>query len=338
MKTSNHYTAKFDRKDELLSFNRREKAVIALIDPEDDPVEDARSQGSWNKAINGKPSPDELVDMLEDLVSAQSKRPLQYMPDAPTDDLQACMLDIAAIPWWAEATGIDAVKLRSWQNGRGKKIDAVVREAVHDWYARLMDAAKQTEELTALGDAGGTKADFLKWARRRVEDGQEITVELIERMTCAMFAHPEIIDWQHPKCGYDDLDKERERSFFDQHVMWFQEYLDEARANDWEGVQSSFPPDDIWEYEEIFDKQWPGPYDDPHRLNEDLYYRHYKARTVIAWDRNRPGYDVKSWEVVEVEGCAPTEREKRGWDEGTQFFWKELRELKRQELDAYYGR
>lgn len=47
---------------------------------------------------------------------------------------------------------------------------------------------------------------------------------------------------------------------------------------------------------------------------------------------------MKSWEVVEVEGCAPTEREKHGWDEGTRFFWKELRELKRQQLDAYYGR
>lgn len=121
--------------------------------------------------------------MLENLVSAQSKRPLEYIPDAPTDYLQAWMLEIGPIPWWEETIGIDAVKLRSWQNGRGKKIDAIVREAVLDWYARLMDAAKQTEELTTLGEAGNSKADFLKWARRRVEGGQEITVELIERMT-----------------------------------------------------------------------------------------------------------------------------------------------------------
>ena len=68
VKNQNKYTARFLFKDELMVFNRREEHIIPLVDyDEDDPMDDQRSQGAWNIAINGKRSPDELVEALEDL-------------------------------------------------------------------------------------------------------------------------------------------------------------------------------------------------------------------------------------------------------------------------------
>lgn len=331
----NRYSACFEFKDELLKFNRREKHILPLVDvAEDDPLDDQRSQGAWNKAINGKPSPDELVEELEQLYSDQLTDPWRYVPEPPPDDPTLWMAQIATRDWWADTLGLERNQVVGWFTGRSKKLDGVIPEKVRDWYQHLASAASETSIRSKQGDIVVNKEEFLLYARRLMEDGIDITDEHIKQMVAAFYKEPTIIDWADPKCGYvQDFDEgnDTQTFFYENALRW----LEAAKANDWEGVETSLPPDGVWENEVEVEKQWGGAYADPHGLNEDLYYKHHVDRFRHVWDQDRRLYRVTDYRVVKVleDGVwrAPTDREAQGWDEGTRFFWAELRE----ERDRY---
>lgn len=316
--------ARFQYKDELLAFNRREKNILALVDPED-PIVQQRSQGAWNKALNGKPSPDELVDALEALFNQQCKDPLPYIPSAPPEELQAWMDEIASRPWWAETLGIESGKISGWFAGRSKKIEVTIREGVQKWYDQLHEVASQTSKITRLGETIGDKVVFLERMMRLREDGEEITNDLLKSMVAAWHIAPRIIDWAEPKLGFGDVQfddtRVAHRLIFDDLRGW----LKEANANGWEGVRSSFPPDGVWDYEKSKSDTWPGKWADQYGLNKDLYGKAYRAEYRLVWNRDRRAYEMQDWRVVEVEGRVPTEREAAGWDEGSEIFFNELR-------------
>lgn len=331
----NRYSARFEFKDELLRFNRREKHILPLVDvSDDDPLDDQRSQGAWNKAINGKPSPDELVEELEQLYKSQLSDPWSYIPQPPPEDPTFWMGQIAAREWWASTLKLDRNQVANWFTGSSKKLDGVIQDKVRDWYGRLAAAASETSIRSRQGDIVINKEEFLLYARRMKEDEIDITAEHIKQMVAAFYETPTIIDWADPKCGYvQEFDEgdDTQQFFFAKAVRW----LEAAKDDGWAGVESSLPPDDVWEGEREVEKQWGGPPDDPHRLNEDLYYKHHIDRYRHVWDRDRRLYRVTDYRVEKVLDDdvwrAPTDREAKGWDEGTRFFWAELRE----ERDRY---
>lgn len=327
-RNQNKYTARFQFKDELIAFNRREKYIIPLVDcAPDDPVDDPRSQGAWNKAINGKPSPEELVEALEGLYEVQRDDPEKYLPEPPPEDLIPWMTDIAAREWWAEALDVDKNQLIGWFTGRSKKLDGIVQQSVADWYDKLRDAMIKTSTLTKLGRIGINKSKLLEYGLRLIEDGDEITDDLLKKMVWAWYAESTTIDWADPKPGYPEMEFDESNNL---HAYPFQDarkWIDEAQANEWEGVRSSLPPDDVWEKSKGVERMWGG--DDPHGLNKPLYYKRYRASYRLVWDRELRSYEMLDYQIVSIQDDGvwrhPTEREKAGWDEGAKFFWSEIR-------------
>ncbi|QIE43089.1 hypothetical protein G5B39_13685 (plasmid) [Rhodobacteraceae bacterium SC52] len=326
----NRYTACFQFKDELMAFNRREKYIIPLVDhAPDDPIDDQRSQGAWNKALNGKPSPDELVEELEKLYSRQRDYPDQFLPKPPPEELIPWMTGLATRDWWANTLEVDKNQMTGWFTGRSKKLDGIVEQRVADWYQRLRDAMVKTSTLTKLGRLGVEKKTCLEHCLRLIEDGEKITDELLKTMAWAWYAEAKIIDWADPKCGYPEVAFDETNRL---HMLLYQDshnWIDEAEADGWEGVRSSLPPDDVWEITEGVEKAWGGKVDDPHGLNKPLYYKRYRASYRLVWDRDLRKYNMKDHHIVSVQDGDvwrnPTEREKAGWDDGAKFFWAELR-------------
>lgn len=329
-RNQNKYKARFFYKDELMAFNRREKHIIPLVDhDEDDPMDDQRSQGAWNKALNGKPSPDELVEDLEGLYSRQRGYPDQYLPEPPPEDLIPWMTEIATREWWAEALDVDKNQLIGWFTGRSKKLDGIVQQKVADWYQRLHDAMTETSTLTKLSRIGVDKKLLLEHGLRLIEDGEEITDDLLKKMAWAWYAESTIIDWADPKSGYPEMEFDENNSL---HMFYFQSahnWIDQAQANGWKGVRSSLPPNDVWEKPGGVERMWGDEGNDPHGLNKPLYSKSYKASFRLVWDRDARDYSLIDHRVVSVladgEWRSPTEREKAGWDEGAKFFWAEMR-------------
>lgn len=329
-RNQNKYNARFLYKDELMAFNRREKHIIPLVDcDEDDPMDDQRSQGAWNKAINGKPSPEELVEELEGLYASQRDNPKKYLPEAPPEDLIPWMTEIATREWWAEALDVDKNQLIGWFTGRSKKLDGIVQQKVADWYNRLRDAMTETSTLTKLGRISVEKSQLLEYGLRLIEDGDEITDDLLKKMVWAWFISPEIIDWANPKSGYPDMDFDESSSMHERCFKNARKWIDETQTKNWKGVRSSLPPDDMWEKLGGVERMWGCEGNDPHGLNKQLYDKSYKATFRLVWDRDARDYRMIDHRIVSVladgEWRSPTEREKVGWDEGTKFFWAELR-------------
>ena len=326
----NRYKARFQYKDELMAFNRREKHIIPLVDyDEDDPLDDQRSQGAWNKAINGKPSPDELVEELEALYGSQRDDPAQYLPKPPDDDLALWMSQIATRDWWAETLDVDKNQMTGWFTGRSKKLDGIVEQKVADWYQRLRDAMTETSSLTRLSRIGVDKKLVLEHGLRLIEDGEEITDELLKTMAWAYCAEVTIINWADPKCGYPEMAFDESNRL---HMFIYQDacrWIDVAQANEWKGVKSSLPPNDVWEQSKGVEEMWGGEPSDPHGLNKPLYYKRYRASFRLVWCRDKRLYEMTDHRIVSVEDEGvwrhPTEREKAGWDDDPKFFWAELR-------------
>ncbi|MEY8119986.1 hypothetical protein AB9F26_17245 [Falsihalocynthiibacter sp. BN13B15] len=326
----NRYKARFLYKDELLVFNRREKHIILHVDhDEDDPMDDQRSQGAWNKALNGKPSPDELVAELEYLLALQRDDPEKFLPKPPPENPRDWMAEIATRDWWADTFDVGRAQMTGWFTGRSTKLDGIVQEKVGDWYARLNKVATETSEMTMQGKKVIDKKRFLYHVLRLEEEGSEITNDQIKQMLAAWYSEPQIIDWQDPKPGYRDAafdeDNITHRLCFNDACEW----LAEARANDWDGIPSSLPPDGQWEKAVGAEKMWGGSNEDPHELNKPLYYKKYKAANSLAWDTDSRTYEMTNHRIISILDDdvwrAPTEREAKGWDEGSQFFWAELK-------------
>lgn len=162
-----------DDTDRLLRFNIPKQRIVDLCNVpfEEDWFDEAKDYSSWNRALNGRPVWDGLVQSLDDLLTKQTAHPRQYLPaDGPRDAeaLAAWMKQIAGAPWWHDVLKLSASRASfgAWYAGRaiGKaKLDEI-KMRVDDWWARVVADCARAE----LASQGREMGKMLDWPNPKV--------------------------------------------------------------------------------------------------------------------------------------------------------------------------
>ena len=327
----------------LLRFNVTGQRIADLCNAERQffPWDNEVHRSTWNRALNGHPVWDEIVNELDGLYYAQVANPRAYLPGPPTDDLFGWMKQIAGATWWVETLGLDvkANTLTAWMT-RGAKQDVLddLAERVSDWWGRVDAACNQADMVRAYHAMERIEHDR---ARRREwdtpsrspdsfdsyfytfvhEDGHtvdEARAHYVEMADLAENHHLNLLDLTNPGPV-----AERETQFQnpaktpDKLAGWFNDLwargLDEAMPREM--------PDGTDLSDTVSEAQWKdrryeeGPFD----VNQGLYKKWYRERSSWRWDREKRGKVAFNVEVIAVsddgqEWRAPTDRQRKGWD------------------------
>lgn len=328
---------------QLLAFNVQKQKIANLcnVEFEDDLFDDAKNDSSWNRAINGKEVWEGLIDALDNLLNDQINHPRKYLPaDGPPDEgLQDWMKQIAPAPWWRDVLQVSASQsaFNAWFSNRpmGKAKVAEVKAAVDAWWARLMvavDRAEQASRIREMAQAKGwgkTAHSFdSHFFTKVVEEGMAVddARALYVEMNMLAFRHTaDIIDLSDPQDPLTPMDGRHDAMYRDDFAKEFDAMHKAGYPNALPSVPPDFDQDPFYEV-----KRWGGEENEecPKNLNESLYGLWYRVRRQRFWNAEMRKVDM-THEIVEVSDDGVTwraanEREKRGWDAGTELFLRGL--------------
>jgi hypothetical protein len=327
--------------EQLMAFNIQKQRIVDLcnVDFDDDLFDDAKDYSSWNRALNGKEVWEGIVDALYNLWSSQVSHPRKYLPaDGPPDDgLQDWMKQIAPAPWWRDVLQVSASQsaFNAWFSNRpmGKAKVAEVKAAVDDWWARLMVAVERAEYASLANDMAWTNGrsarsiDSYFYTKvveegMAVDDARDLFVDMQEK---SQRYHARPIDLADPEDPLIPMDATHAEMYRRDYVKAF----DDMHAAGYPNALPSIPIDfdaEPW----IMVKRWGGPENEecPKDLNEVLYGLWHRVKFQRFWNAEMRMVD-QTYEIIEVsddgkEWRAANEREVRGWDPGTELFFRGL--------------
>lgn len=337
-KNKDRVTAKFGKgyADQLMAFNIQKQRIVDLCNVEfdEDLFDEAKDYSSWNRALNGKEVWEGIVDALHNLWSEQVSHPRKYLPAAgpPEEGLQDWMKQIAPAPWWRDVLQVSASQsaFNAWFSGR-----PMGKAAVDDWWARLMAAVEKAEYASLARDMARSKGwgksahsidsyFFTKVVEEgmAVDDARYLFVDMHEK---AFRYHARPIDLADPQDPLIPMDATHNEMYQRDYVMAF----DDMHAASYSNALPSIPPAfDAEPWVEV--KRWGGPENEecPKDLNGALYHLWYRVKYQRFWNADLRMVD-QTHEIVEVsedgqEWRAANERQKRGWDAGTELFLRGL--------------
>ncbi|SEL30082.1 hypothetical protein [Jannaschia helgolandensis] len=346
-KNKDRVTAKFGKgyAAQLMAFNIQKQRIVDLCNVEfdEDLFDEAKDYSSWHRALAGKEVWEGIVDALHNLWGNQVSHPRKYLPhDGPPDDgLHDWMKQIATAPWWRDVLQVSASQsaFNAWFSGRpmGKAKVAEVKAAVDDWWARLMAAVERAEYASLARDMAWSKGSgrsarsidsyfYTKVVEEdmAVTDARKLFVDMHEK-SHRYHARPiDLADPQDPLIPMDTTDA----GFYQRH---FEKWFDQMHEAGYPNALPSIPPDfDAKPWFEV--KRWGGAKNEecPKDLNEVLYGMWYRVKYQRFWNAEMRMVD-QTHEIVEVsddgeEWRAANEREVRGWDPGTELFFRGLHE------------
>lgn len=324
----------------LLAFNVTTTRIVDLCNADVTAYafDEDRHYTTYQRALKGKSSWEEIVQTLEGLMEMQTMHPRRYLPaDDPPDveRLAAWMKQVATAPWWYEVLKLEVPlgSFKAWYSGApmGKDKTAAVKARVDEWWGRVMQACARAE-LGSLGRSlyqaskgGRVSADTADshFYTLVVEDGLPVedARKLYQDMMVAAFeSHCSLIDLTDPK---DPLELHKSRFPGDQ---WGHEF-DKMVADGFPlAIPRAAPAFDEGAYFE--DGRWGDRRSEEcqHDLNAHLYRLHYRERCQRYWDARIRSVRVRR-EIVEVsqDGVtwrAASDKEKAGWDNGGHYIAK----------------
>lgn len=330
-----------DDADQLLRFHVTKQNVadrsnaLMIYFPWDKEI----AYSSFHKAMDGKPVYVGVVRTLEDLASATTCNPRQYLPDAPEyDNLAPWMKQVAGPKWWH---GVLQPKctlnvLNGWATGRSMRQEQLedLKQRVADWWERVEAACAQADTVTRFHDAEGVRDDTVvhascvrswdTWIRDLIDNGMSLDeakawyLDVKSKLTFSRLNMIDLTDPKDPVDVYEGHKWDGYRTFFrDEWAQWFTE---RAALGFPLAVSKHMPESaDMTPYER--EGRWgdrrieEGPKD----VNSPIYKLCYRERIEPFWDAHARQVDELR-EIVAVsddgqDWRAPTEREKRGWED-----------------------
>lgn len=340
-------TAKFGKgyAAQLMAFNIQKQRIVdrCNVEFDEDLFDEAKDYSSWNRALNGKEVWVGIVDALDNLLVDQINHPRNYLPadDPPEEGLQDWMKQIATAPWWRDVLQVSASQsaLNAWFSGRpmGKAKVAEVKAAVDDWWARLMAAVEKaeyasraSEMLDCKGWGESARSIDSYFFTKVVEEGMPVddARELYVEMSAKAYQHHvDPSDLANPQDPLTRLGSAHHEMFRRDSVKAFDEMHAAGYPNALPSIAPAFDAEP-W----IAVKRWGGEENEecPKNLNEALYCLWYRVKYQRFWNAEYRKVD-QTHEIVEVsddgvEWRAANERQKRGWDAGTELFFRGLYE------------
>lgn len=340
-------TAKFGKgyAAQLMAFNIQKQRIVdrCNVEFDEDLFDEAKDYSSWNRALNGKEVWVGIVDALDNLLVDQINHPRKYLPadDPPDEGMQEWMKQIATAPWWRDVLQVSASQsaFNAWFSGRpmGKAKIVEVKAAVDNWWACLMAAVEKAEyaslarEMARAADFGKTARSFDSFLYTKVVE-QGVPVEdaralYIDMNMKAFRHHANPIDLADPQDPLEPINSQYDEMFIAEYGKAFDD-LNEA------GYPNALPsiPYDFVAEPWIEERRWGGEENEecPKSLNEAIYGLWYRVKIQRFWNAEMRMVD-HAHEIVEVsedgeEWRAANERQQRGWDAGTELFFRGLYE------------
>lgn len=340
-------TAKFGKgyAAQLMAFNIQKQRIVdrCNVEFDEDLFDEAKDYSSWNRALNGKEVWVGIVDALHNLWGDQVSHPRKYLPaDGPPEEgLQDWMKQIATAPWWRDVLQVSASQsaFNAWFSGRpmGKAKVAEVKAAVDDWWSRLMVAVERAEyaslakDMERAADSGKTARNFDSYFYTKViEEGVSIAdarALYIDMNMKAFRHHANPIDLAYPSDPLEAMNSQYDDTF---HVKYGKAFDDLHEVGYPNALPSIAPEFDAKPWVEV--RRWGGEENEecPKNLNEAIYGLWYRVKLQRVWNAQMRMFG-QSHEIIEVSEDgevwrAANERQKLGWDAGTEFFLRGLYE------------
>lgn len=327
---------------QLLRFNITKQRIVDLCNVpfQEDWFDEAKNYSSWNRAMNGHPTWEGLVNALEALNEQQKAHPRRYLPtdDPPEVDMLLAWMRAfpgAGAPWWHDVLKLSMPlgSFKAWYSGAPMHKDKVaeVKAKVDDWWARVMSACARAELASVgreFGNPGGgwrnpkITSHFYHLVVEKelpVEDARVLYQDMMEASVDHHSTLIDLTDPQDPLVRWDDV------SHRDAYGQEFDAMVAEGYPGATAQFTEPFEPVDVTEERRWGDRR---DEDSPKDLNEELYNLHYRVRTCRYWnpDTRRSDGDSEITETSQdgVTWVPATERQKQGWDRGSYFFFESL--------------
>ena len=340
----------------LLSFNVTKQRIVDLCnaDYDDDPFEDEKNYSTWHRALDGKEVWEEIPDRIIWLYEEQIRHPRKYLPQEapPEENLNEWMKQIATARWWRDVLQVSASQsaFNAWFSGRpmGKAKIAEVKEAVAQWWGKLIAAVEQAEAKSRASElfqasyrknphAGLESYFYIKITEQgmTVNEAREHFVELFDLHYCH-YAH--LIDLSDPKNPLEST------GLKPQHVALLHsealEMFEKIIEDDFPGAVGHIAPEFDRE-PKVEIKRWGDRRNEdcPKDLNEALYNLWYKVRLQKHWNADKRRIET-SHDILEVSNDGEiwrpaNSREQDGWDAGTFYFCQHLNEHDEVPVNSY---